>query len=204
MNKLKTKTIIVIENGERVNKQMTIEDAFISYQDMIKKFANECVKKTYTMKDSVNDFDDYCSIGYQKLNECFNNYEPTFAFSSCLQASLDLKRKELIRNLHRQKRKPIRDLVSFDCEINDEFMLADIEGGEDTSLDFMMYQSDLGDALDNLEFEEKAILQYLVYGGINKIKLAQLLKITRPTLDRRIKALQNKFKRKFPEYFDVE
>ena len=203
MNNLETKTIVVMVNGERVKKQMTIEDAFVSYQDMIKKFANDCVKKTYTMKDSINDFDDYCSIGYQKLNECFEKYEPTFAFSCFLQAGLDLKRKELIRNLHRQKRKPIRDLVSFDCEINDEFMLADIEGGEDTSLDFMMYKSDLNDAFEELTFEEKAILQYLVYGGINKINLAKLLNITRPTLDRRIEALQNKFKKKFPEYFNI-
>ncbi|MFR2314858.1 sigma-70 family RNA polymerase sigma factor [Terrisporobacter sp.] len=194
------KIIKLIIDDVVVEKEMTVDEVFKQFDNMLKKFASECVFKSKTMHNNILGFEDFYGEGCIKLVESYNAYRPIDTFSSYLQNNLNARRGELLRMMHTGKRKVQRSLVSFDVELDDGSFLKDIEGKIDESFDDFMCNEDVKIALRYLNDEEKTIINHLSRQEKNKKTLAEELGISRPTLDTRISKTRHKFKSLMPEY----
>lgn len=192
MTNTKGKIIIIRENNVNVKKLMTVEEVQKQFNNMIKDFANKCVAQSRTMHNNIDTFEDFVSEGHIVLLGCFKSYSPTFTFSSYLGSALDLRRKELLRKMHSEKRKVTTCLVSFDEPVDVDLNLGDVEGKEDSSFDLFIHNENINYVLQQLSEEEKKIFGFLLDTEMTKITMAKELNITRPTLDTRIKRTREK------------
>lgn len=197
------KMIKLRKNGEIITEPMTLEEVYKQFNNMIKNFANECVIQSRTMHNNVDAFEDFVSEGYIVLVECFKTYNPTFTFSSYLSSALDLTRKELLRKMHSDKRKVTTCLVSFDEPVDIDLNLGDVEGEEDSSFELLIHNESIKYALSHLNEEEQKIFNFLLNTEMTKITMAEELKITRPTLDSRIKKTRSKLVEIFSDTLSV-
>ena len=197
------KMIKLRKNGEIITEPMTLEEVYKQFNNMIKNFANECVIQSRTMHNNVDAFEDFVSEGYIVLVECFKTYNPTFTFSSYLSSALDLTRKELLRKMHSDKRKVTTCLVSFDEPVDIDLNLGDVEGEEDSSFELLIHNESIKYAFSHLNEEEQKIFNFLLNTEMTKITMAEELKITRPTLDSRIKKTRSKLVEIFSDTLSV-
>lgn len=198
-----TKMIKLKKGDSIIIKPMTIEEVYKQFNEMIKDFANKCVIQSRTMHNNVDTFEDYMGEGYIVLIECYNTYQPTYTFSSYLGTALNSTRKELLRNMHTEKRKVPTCLISFDEPVDVELNLGDVEGKDEESFEMFLYNDSMRYALSKLTEEEKKIFHFLLDTEMTKMAMTKELKITRPTLDSRIESTRKKLKMLFVDCLNV-
>ena len=70
------KIIKLIIDDVVVEKEMTVDEVFKQFDNMLKKFASECVFKSKTMHNNILGFEDFYGEGCIKLVESYNAYRP--------------------------------------------------------------------------------------------------------------------------------
>lgn len=196
------KEIIIVENGIKVTKEMTMEECVNSFEGAIKKWGNECYVIVKDMSHNLMEYGDFYSEGMICLIEVYKKYKPINTFNTVLHKSLDNLKIDLIRKTNAKKRKTEQSVVSFDMELEDEEcdLLQEIEGDIDENFSIMEFNEDMTDAMSKLTEEERKILNFLLENESTKRVLAKELNISRPTLDSRIEKVRDKVMDLLPEY----
>lgn len=196
------KEVIIIENGIKTIKEMTIEECVQSFEGAIKKWGNECYVIVKQMSHNLMEYDDFYSEGMICLIEMFNKYKPINTFNTALHKSLDNLKIDLIRKSNSKKRKTYQSVVSFDMELEDEDsdLLQEVEGDIDRNFLKVEFDEDIADAVAKLTGEERKIFDFLMDNESTKRVLAKELNISRPTLDSRIERVRDKIMNLLPEY----
>ena len=196
------KEIIIVKNGIKVTKEMTMEECVNSFEGAIKKWGNECYVIVKDMSHNLMEYGDFYSEGMICLIEVYKKYKPINTFNTVLHKSLDNLKIDLIRKTNAKKRKTEQSVVSFDMELEDEEcdLLQEIEGDIDENFSIMEFNEDMTDAMSKLTEEERKILNFLLENESTKRVLAKELNISRPTLDSRIEKVRDKVMDLLPEY----
>ena len=197
------KEIIIILNGKKTTKEMSLEECVIVFEGAIKRWANEVYVIVKDMSNNLMEYDDFYSEGMICLIEMYNKYKPVNTFNTALHKSLDNLKIDFIRKTNAKKRKTEHSVVSFDMEIEDEDCdsLQEIEGNVDENFATVEFNEDVTNAISKLTEDEKKIVKFLIDDESTKRILAKELKISRPTLDTRISVVKDKVVNLLPEYF---
>lgn len=196
------KEIIIIENGVKITKEMTIEECIENFEGAIKKWGNECYMIMDKMSHNLMEYDDFYSEGMICLIEVYSKYKPINTFNTILHKSLDNLKIDLIRKTNAKKRKTEQSVVSFESEIEDEdvSLLHELEGDIDINYELVEFNEDMTNAMAKLTDEERKIFDFLIENESTKRVLAKQLNISRPTLDTRIERVRDKMIALLPEY----
>lgn len=200
------KKIVVVENNEKVMKDMSLEDCIICYEPAIKKWASELYLMVKNYHNNIMDYDDFYSEGMITLMKLYSTYTPKNTFNTALHKSLDNSRIDFLRCMNAQKRKTKKVLVSFDAEQDSEgnYKLNETQGLLDENFNICEVDKDIENALHALTEEERLIFEFLLDKEYTKRALAKELKISRPTLDSRIEIVRDKVVKLMPEYFECQ
>lgn len=196
-------------------RTLSTEEMLLSYENMIYKFAHNCNNKLKSVLSNVNDFDDYVQIGRVEAINIFKNYDIKngVMFSTYLTNALRYVYIHLVRDLNAKKRKLDAPVVHLNKELEFGDELGNIALSELQQEDcYESLNEDLEDFLrENLTEEELECVSMGFKKNINKSKgslkeslcyasetlskyeadltraeLADELKISRPTLNKRI------------------
>ena len=198
------KEIIVSKNGNKYIKKMSLEECIMFFEGAVKKWANETYSSLKLMSNNIMEYEDLYNEGMICLIKVYRKYIAINTFNTNLHKSLDNLRIDLMRIINTKKRKTELSVVSFEMEIEegseDADTLKDREGGIDENFSQMEFNEDLKKVFVKLTEEEKKIFHFLMENESTKRILAKDLKITRPTLDKRINKLKDKIIDYLPEY----
>lgn len=201
------KTIIIVENAKRIEKQMTLDECVIYYNDRIKTWARKCYESAKKISHNIMDEDDFYSEAMICLMRVYKAYQPINTFTTTLFKSLDNLKADIFKLLNCKKRKSEKRTISLD-ETYDESTYSKLKidtyiGYEDRGLKDVELKSDINNIIEKLNVEEKTIFDFLLNKNITKKGLSEKLNVSRPTLNTKIPRVQLKIKNLLPEYLAV-
>lgn len=228
------KTIKIMVDDEPCYQEFSLEEVLNKFDNMIKKFANQCVSKLDGYKEATDEFEDYAQMGRIKLISIYEAYDLSkdACFSTILHTSLRNTMVDIIRGYEAQKRRAKATTSSLDESLVEDGTLGEVIADEsftttDTytldeveeletflknnlSKDEIMYLTiALKKQVGRSNKEHRSNLQMAidifsdVVGEIDDTKtdLAQVLGISRPTLNKRIKTTMEKVQMLTESYF---
>lgn len=199
------KQIIIIDNGKKIMKEMSLEECAIYFEGAVKKWSNELYTIIKNMSNNLMEYDDFYGEGMICLIEVYKRYRPINTFNTTLHKSLDNLKIDLIRKTNAKKRKTEYTVVSLDIIIDEGWdspsELHELEGEVDENFSIIEFDEDIKNALTKLNEDEKKIFNFLIENESTKRALAKELKVSRPTLDSKISKVRDKVLSLLPEYF---
>lgn len=202
--------------------ELNINELILKFDNMVKKFAHECKEELSGYENNPYDFDDYYQMGLIKISEVFEKYDidKGACFSTLLFRELNNKMVMIIRELEAEKRKPTQSNVYINDEIEGCEIINVIKGDEDTyferefSLEQFLssrltitervlvamafkkdYYKSKGVYKSSLDYAMNMFSDELIdVTSISKNELADLLNISRPTLNKKINEAMEKVK----------
>lgn len=176
--------------GNNVAVEMTLEEVVVRFSKQVTYFARKCESSI-----SGSDFtrEDYEQIGYMALVEAFINYDDTYVFSTYFDTKLKGERTKIISKIQAGKRRA--NLVSLDeptKEGEDTTSLSDIIGTLDNAMEELAGDDLVSLIFSKLNEEEKLIYLNIVEQGIRPVDFAEMINISKQSLNYKLKKLKEK------------
>lgn len=176
--------------GNNVVVEMTLEEVVVRFSKQVTYFARKCESSI-----SGSDFtrEDYEQIGYMALVEAFINYDDTYVFSTYFDTKLKGERTKIISKIQAGKRRA--NLVSLDeptKEGEDTTSLSDIIGTLDNAMEELAGDDLVSLIFSKLNEEEKLIYLNIVEQGIRPVDFAEMINISKQSLNYKLKKLKEK------------
>lgn len=176
--------------GNNVAVEMTLEEVVVRFSKQVTYFARKCESSI-----SGSDFtrEDYEQIGYMALVEAFINYDDTYVFSTYFDTKLKGERTKIISKIQAGKRRA--NLVSLDeptKEGEDTTSLSDIIGTLDDAMEELAGDDLVSLIFSKLNEEEKLIYLNIVEQGIRPVDFAEMINISKQSLNYKLKKLKEK------------
>ena len=176
--------------GNNVAVEMTLEEVVVRFNKQVTYFARKCESSI-----SGSDFtrEDYEQIGYMALVEAFINYDDTYVFSTYFDTKLKGERTKIISKIQAGKRRA--NLVSLDeptKEGEDTTSLSDIIGTLDNAMEELAGDDLVSLIFSKLNEEEKLIYLNIVEQGIRPVDFAEMINISKQSLNYKLKKLKEK------------
>lgn len=209
-----------------------LDEALRQFDGMAKDFAHRCVREISSYQDNIYTFDDYYQQGLLEITKVFEKYdlEKGACFSTLLFKELNHRMIMNIRKLTSKKRNCERKKLFLDDIQNDMDNTSLVEGKVDVY--FQDETCDLEQFILKKTTEEERLMisthfssrskmesgkqkQYLNYASLifldnglkeclTKTQLANKLKVSRPTLDKKIQKVIEKVINLTKEYKKLE
>lgn len=202
--------------------ELTLEEVLANFDGMAKQFAHKCTSKLENYENNAYDYDDYYQMALMVMMELYKKYDLSkgACFSTLAHRELNNKQIMIIRELEAEKRKNTQPYLYLNKEI-DGCEVANIvkSKSDDCFEDADNLESFL---LRNLTTQERLFIAIMFKKEINKAKgsykksieyavsffaddiieidnigkqeLAEMLDMSRPTLNKRIKETYEKVK----------
>lgn len=170
--------VILTNSGEVL---LSTEEMLLSFNNMLKKFAGECVRGLSGITGNVDEFEDYYQIATIEAINAFKSYniENGVMFSTYLNKSLRYVFIHLLRDKSAKIRKPEQPLLYINKKANnDENNTEDginvLVNDYDVAEEVIKKDEDLEDFLmKNLTKEEMILLTMGMYKKMSKAKTLQ-------------------------------
>lgn len=213
---------------------LTVEEAFKHYEGLLHDFATDCSETLCTIEENYYEFEDYMQMGLETVMETFRDYsvDKNVCYSTYLCKSLRYKKIHIIRDLNRQKRKPVQPSFSlnevfggmdnserltgdsvvysnyFEDQPNDleQFLMEKLTEDE-IAFFIMAMKKRLGDSKGRARIELQHTIDSLekltAKNTETKETLAKEVGISRPTLNKRVEATYKKVQELAYQYIQL-